>query len=90
MRKKKERNALFNNALKPFYLVIWVWTYGKGSLSTRRNPLQPPYGLYVPISSKSFFICTIPHRIAYITAFVTPVMEHCLEQEIVRKSPMAH
>ena len=32
-----------------------------------------------PISSKGYFICTIPDRIAHTTAFVTPVVEHWLE-----------
>ena len=36
------------------------------------------------ISSKGSFICTIPDRIAHTTAFVTPVVEHWLEQEIAQ------
>ena len=35
-------------------MVIWHWTYGKGPLSERRNPLQPLNGLLFPISSKGF------------------------------------
>ena len=45
---------------------------------------MPPHGLLFPISSKFFFIGTIPQRIAYTTAFVTQVMEHWLEQEIAQ------
>ena len=42
---------------------------------------NPPHGLLFPISSKGSFICTIPHdRMAHTTAFVTPVVEHWLEQ----------
>ena len=40
--------------------------------------------LLFPISSKGSYICTIPtDRRAYTTVFVTPVVEHCTEQEIV-------
>ena len=51
--------------------------------SERGIPL-PPHGLHFSINSKGSFICTIPHRIAHTTAFVTPVMEHWLEQEIAQ------
>ena len=37
-----------------------------------------------PISSKGSFIYTIPVRIAHTMAFVTPVVEHWLEQEIAQ------
>ena len=54
------------------------------------NPLTP-HGLLFSISSKGSFICTIPHRIAHTTAFVThttafvtPVAEHWLEREIAQ------
>ena len=51
--------------------------------SEKGNPL-PPHGLLFPINSKGSFICTIPHRIAHTTAFVTPVVEHWLEREIAQ------
>ena len=35
----------------------------------RGNPLLP-HGLLLPFSSKGYFICTIPDRIAHTTAFV--------------------
>ena len=44
----------------------------------------------------SFFICTIPDRIAHTTAFVTPVVEHWLERKTAiwappwRIDPMTH
>ena len=47
------------------------------------NPL-PPHRLLFLINSKGSFICTIPDRIAHTTAFVTPVVEHWLEQEIAQ------
>ena len=57
----KEGNSLFNDALNTFYL----WLYGvrhmvnNHSDRERGNPL-PPHGLLFPISSKCYFICTIP------------------------------
>ena len=51
--------------------------------SERGNPL-PPHGLLFSINSKGSFICTIPDRIAHTTAFVTPVVEHCLERDIAQ------
>ena len=53
---RKEGNVLFNDALNTFYLRLYG---GKGPLSERGNPL-PPHGLLFPISSKGYFICTIP------------------------------
>ena len=51
--------------------------------SERGNPLLPQ-GLLCLINSKGSFICIIPDRIAHTTAFVTPVVEHWLEQEIAQ------
>ena len=51
--------------------------------SEKENTLLP-HRLLFPISSKGSFICTIPQRIAHTTAFVTPVVEHWLEQEIAQ------
>ena len=50
------------------------------SNSERGNPL-PPHGLLFPINSKVFFY--MHHHTDRIThAFVTPVVEHWLEQQI--------
>ena len=50
----------------------------------RGNPLMP-HGLLFLISSKGSFICNHHiDRIAQTTSFVTPVMEHWLEQEIAQ------
>ena len=47
----------------------------------RGNPLPPLF----PISCKGSFICITPtDRITHTTAFVTPVVEHWLEREIVQ------
>ena len=85
------RKFLFNDALNTFYLRL----YGVGHMvkyhsdSERGNPL-PPHGLLFLISSKGSFICTIPHRIAHTTAFVTPVVEHCVEREIAQWVHLYH
>ena len=60
---KVGRKSLFNRALNTFYfMVIWHydWTYGKGPFCERRNWLLPLYCLFFLISSKWYFICTIP------------------------------
>ena len=77
---RKEGNVLFNDALKTFYLRL----YGVGHMVNttqivRGNPL-PPHGLLFPINSKGSFT----DRIAYATAFVTPVVELWLEREIAQ------
>ena len=54
--------------------------------SEKGNPL-PPHRLLLSINSKGSFICTIPDRIAHTMAFVTPVVEHWLEREIVQWVP---
>ena len=70
----KEGNVLFNDTLNTFYLIL----YGVGHIvkdhsdSERGNPLLP-HGLLFPTN-----------QIIHTTAFVTPVVEHWLEQEIAQ------
>ena len=83
---RKEGNVLFNDALNTFYLRL----YGVGHMvkdhsdSERGNPLPSLHGLLFLINSKNSFISTIPDRIAHTTTFITPVMEHWLDQEIAQ------
>ena len=74
---KKEGNALFNDALNTFYLLLYGDRHVVTDLndSERGNPL-PPHGLLFPISSKFFYIHHPTDRIYHTTAFITPVMEH--------------
>ena len=74
----KEGDVLFNDALNTFYLRLYGVRHmvDDHSHSNKRNTL-PPHGLLFPISSKGYFICIIPQ------AFVTPVMEHWLERELL-------
>ena len=82
---RKEGNVLFNDALDTFYLRLYGIRHmvKDHSDSEGGTPLLP-HRLLFPISSKGSFICTIPHMIAHTMAFVTPVMEHWLEQEIAQ------
>ena len=66
-------------------MVILPATCRKGTLSERGNPLPPLNGLLIPISSKFFFYMQHPtDRIAHTIAFVTPVVDHWLEREIIQ------
>ena len=78
-----EGNVLFNDTLNTFYLWLYYGVrHGKIPDSERGNPL-PPHGLLFPINSKGFFYMHHPKdRITHTTAFVTPAVEHWLEQEI--------
>ena len=75
-----------------FYLTthfIYLRLYGvrhmvKGYSDSEKGNLLPPHRLLFPINSKCSFICTIPHRRAYTTDFVTPDVEHWLEREIAQ------
>ena len=61
-RMRKEGNVLFNDTLNTFYLCI----YGVGhkvkdhSDSEKENLLPPLRGLFFPVSSKGYLMCTIP------------------------------
>ena len=55
--------------------------------SERGNPLLA-HGLLFLININGSFICTIPiDRIAHATDFVTPVVEHWLEQSLLELHP---
>ena len=61
LRKKEERNVLFNDALNTFYLRLYGVRHmvKDHSDSEKGNPL-PPHGLLLLINSKGSFICIIP------------------------------
>ena len=59
--RERERNVLFNEALKTFYL----WLYGvrhmvKDHSDSEKGNLLSPHRLLLSINSKGSFICTIP------------------------------
>ena len=60
-RGRKEGNVLFNDAINTFYLHLYgVRHMAKNQSDSERGNLLPPHGLLFSISSKVFFICTIP------------------------------
>ena len=76
--KRKEGTVLFNDALNTFYLRLYGVRHmvKDHSDSERRNPL-PPHRLL-------FYMHHPTDRIAHTTAFVKPVVENWLEQEIAQ------
>ena len=81
---RKEGNVLFNDELNTLYL----WLYGvrhmvKDHSDCKRGKPLPPHGLFFPIS-RVLYMHHPTNRRAYTTAFVTPVVEHWLEQEIAQ------
>ena len=70
--RKKGRNVLFNEALKItlFICYKWSWTYSKGPVRKETR-----YHHYISIPTD---------KTAHTTVFVTPVMEHWLEQKITQ------
>ena len=82
---ERERNVLFNDALNTFYLRLYGVRHmvKDHSDSEKGNPL-PPHRLLLSIKSKgSFYMHHPTDRIAHTTTFVTPVVEHWLEREIL-------
>ena len=80
-------NVLFHETHLTFYLRL----YGVGLMvedhsdSKRENPLPPFHMLLFPITSKGYFIYTIPKdMIAHTMTFVNPTVDHWLKQEIVQ------
>ena len=58
---RKDGNVLFNNALNTFYLRLSrIGHMGKDHSDSETGNLLPPHGLLFLISSKGYFICTIP------------------------------
>ena len=82
----KERDVLFNDSLIIFYLRLYgVRHMVKYHSDSERGNLLPPHRLLFPISSMWVFCMHYStDRIAYTTAFVTPVVEHSLEREIAQ------
>ena len=88
-----EGNVLFNDALNAFHLQLYgVGHMVKDHSDSDRENLLPLNGLLFPIMHHP------SDRIAHTTAFVTPVLEHWLEREIVQwdeiegsiRQPIAH
>ena len=82
---KKEGNVLFNDALNTFYLRLYGVRHmvKDHSDSEKGNPL-PPHRLLFTINSKGLLYAPSHSRITHTTAYVTPVVEHCLEREVAQ------
>ena len=61
IRRERERNVLFNDALNTFYLRLYgVRHMVKDHSDTEKGNPLPPQRLLLSINSKGSFICTIP------------------------------
>ena len=79
--RRKEGNVYLTTHSTHFILRLYgVRNMVKDHLDSERGNLLPPHRLLFPINIKGSFI----DRIAHTTAFVTPVVEHWLEQEIAQ------
>ena len=78
--------VLFNDTLNIFYLQLYGIRHmvKDHSDSERGNPLVS-HGLLFLISSKGSYIYYSTDRTTPTTAFVTPFVEHWLEQEIAHE-----
>ena len=65
------------------FIGIWHWTYGKDPFRYQERKPVAAIAWATLISSKGCLYAS-SHRIVYTMAFVTPVMEHWLEQEIAQ------
>ena len=60
-REERNGNVLFNDALNTFYFRLYCGGHMvKDHSDSERGNMLPPHGLLFLISSKVFFICTIP------------------------------
>ena len=83
--RERERIFLFNDALNTFYL----WLYGfrhmvKDHSDSEKGNLLLPHRLLIDSQQGFFYMHHPTDRITHTTAFVTPVVEHWLEQEIAQ------
>ena len=61
VRKERERNVLFNDALNTFYLRLYGIRYMvKDHSDSEKGNLLSPHRLLLSINIKGSFICTIP------------------------------
>ena len=81
----KEDGVLFNDTLNTFYLQLYgIRHMVKHHSDRQRGNLLPPHRLLFSISSIVFYMHHPTDRITHTTAFVIPVVEHWLEQDIAQ------
>ena len=77
-----EENVLFNDTFYTFYLRLYgIRHMIKRHSDSKRKILLLPHWLFFPIS-RVFYMHHPTERIIHTMAFVTPVLEHWLEQEL--------
>ena len=81
----KEGNVLFNDALNTFYLRLYGVRHmvKDHSDSEREETSCRHMGYCLKLAASFFYMHHSTDGIAHTTAFVTPVVEHWLEPEIV-------
>ena len=83
--KRKAGNVLLNDALNTFYVRLYgIIHMVKDHSECEGGNLLLPHGLLFPISKGLFYMHHPTDRITHTTAFVTPVVEHWLEQDIAQ------
>ena len=83
---RKEGNVLFNNALN---IIFYLRLYGVGHMvkyhsDSERKPAAATWATLSDYQQGFFYMHYPTDRIAYTTAFVTPVVEQWLEREIAQ------
>ena len=81
---RKEGNVLFNDKLNTFYLRLYGITHMVKDHSDREETHSCHIGYSFRLAARVLYIHHPTDRIIHITAFVTPVVEHWLEQEIAQ------
>ena len=82
---KKEGNVLFNGTLNTFYLRLYgVRHMVKDHSDSERGPSCHHMGYSLQLTARVFYMHHPTDGIAHTTVFVTPVVEHWLEQEIAQ------
>ena len=76
---KKEGNVLFNDALNTFYLRL----YGIEHM-VKDHSDSATWAILSDYQQGFFYMHHPTDRVAHTTSFVTPVVEHWLEQEIAQ------
>ena len=81
--KERKGNALFNDRLNTFYLLLYgIRHMIKDHSDSERKPAATTWATLYKYQQGFFYMHHPTDRIAHTTTFVTPVVEHWLEWEI--------
>ena len=81
---RKKGNVLFNDALSTYYLRLYDVIHMVENHSAREETRCRHMGYSFRLAARVFYRDHPTDMIIYTTAFVTPVVEHWLEQEIAQ------